>query len=344
MKYDAQLKEVHQLLANSKQILIALPVNPSVDELAAGLAIFLSLAESGKEPFIATEGVIRVGHSNLFGVGQIQNKLPQTSGGDFIITIGGVVVSDGNNEPTVPALEKIDWHAAGADFNLVFHVKPGQTFEPNRILPHFEGEGFDLIITVGAANLNDLGLIYSTQPDSFLKSKIINIDNDSSNLQFGAINLIDSSVSSISEMIYEVARTLNLVISPDTASNILSGIFATTDNLRASGSADTYEVVSLALRAGGQRPIFEAADETLVENEIAAPNKSSSSNLGFDLTQQLATSLGAPIGKVDEPADSETTQSDNQPSPEEVPSGERANTSPETDWLTPKIYNSKSLS
>src|SRR3990172_12578464 len=141
MKYEAQLSEVIRLLPSVQNVVIALPAEADVDELAAGLALFLSLEQAGKKTSIITEGVIRVGHTNLFGVGQIQNKIPQAEGGNFTVTLGGIVASD----KTVPSLQNLDWAPSGPqmqDLKLVFHVAPGQKFEPTFVTPTYEEGNF----------------------------------------------------------------------------------------------------------------------------------------------------------------------------------------------------------
>lgn len=342
MKYDSQLSEVIKLLPNSKNILISLPSDVTVDQLASGLALFLSLEQSGKTVSIVTEGVIKVGHTNLFGVGDVKDKLPEVKGGNLTITLGGIVAPD----KTVPALKKLDWSPTGSemkDLKLVFHVVPGQKFEPTFITPSYEGEGFDLIFTIGLENLNSLGSIYSNNALVFSNSYIINIDNKSGNSQYGTSNVIDTSVSSLSEMVAQVLPILGLPFEGDIATNILSGIFSATSNLQGNNvGADTYTTVAQALQTGGKKPLMDVKP---VQTEQAQSPKS----VGFDLNQILNVPV-APVTpeaspdnfpvptivssgieqKIDTPL----------PSPEETPMGEGVETvNPEADWLTPKIFN-----
>ncbi|MDO8498723.1 MAG: hypothetical protein Q7S44_02970, partial [bacterium] len=124
MKYDAQISGLTPALTGAQNILIALPSEVNVDLLASGLALYLSLEQAGKKAAIATEGIIRVEHTNLFGVGKISNTLPASQGGNFTISLGGVVGKDASGQSIVPALEKLDWAPQGLDLKLVFHVLP----------------------------------------------------------------------------------------------------------------------------------------------------------------------------------------------------------------------------
>lgn len=323
MKYDSQVDELKKLLPTAKNIVIGLPANCSVDHLAAGLALYLSLEQRQKEVNIVTEGPILVGHTNLFGVGQIQNKLPQTEGGNLTITLSGVAAADG----TVPTLEKLDWYTAGTDLNLVFHVLKGQRFEPTQITPHYQGSGFDLIFVLGSATLNNLGVIYQNNKQAFEGVHIVNIDRDQANTHFGSTNIIDAASSSLSEMVTYLLQSLQLPIDGDLSTNILNGIFAATAALTSNNvSADTFQAVAEALKGGGQRP--QTAGLVQPSTQPQAVGQSS--------TLPIQPMVFQTAEKQPEPT----------PSAEEKPTGEGVFSegevvSPEPDWLTPKVFTTK---
>ena len=105
MKYTQEISQIQPTLTPAQNILIVLPSEINIDKLASGLSLFLSLKTFGKNVSIVTEGIIRVGHSDLFGVGQVGSQITSTKGGDLTITLGGVVSPDGK----VPALQNLDW-------------------------------------------------------------------------------------------------------------------------------------------------------------------------------------------------------------------------------------------
>ncbi|MBI2334662.1 hypothetical protein HYU96_02575, partial [Candidatus Daviesbacteria bacterium] len=156
MKYDSQITELKNLLPTAKNILIALPVGADTDRLAAALSLFLIFEAQGKQVSVVSEDSMRVAQAHLFGVDHVQKTLPQTEGGNLTLTLEGVASPDG----TVPALEKLDWYAENNNLNLVFHVLAGQTFQPAKIVPRYQGSGFDLVFVIGAANLDSLGSLY----------------------------------------------------------------------------------------------------------------------------------------------------------------------------------------
>jgi nanoRNase/pAp phosphatase (c-di-AMP/oligoRNAs hydrolase) len=254
MKYEAQSQEIKRMLEGANKVLIALPVETDTDSLAAGLALFLTLQQAQKEVSIVTESTVRVSHTNLYGVGSIQSTLPQVAGGNMTLTLKGVGV---NGE--VPSVERLDYNTVGSDLNLVFLVKPGQKFEPIDISHNYETGNFDLIFTIGSISLDALGGMYKNNSNVFSQSPVVNIDIKALNQQYGVVNLGDSTVSSLSELVGQVIFDLQMPIEQDGSTNLLNGIFEATQNLSSDKvGADTYHIVAESIRKGGVKPAISA--------------------------------------------------------------------------------------
>ncbi len=344
-KYDIQLTELKNLLPGAKNILIALPANASNDNLAAGLALFLTLEASGKQITIVCDDTIKVGQSYLFGVDHIQKNIPLTEGGNLTLTLEGVAASDN----TVPALEKLDWFAENNSLNLVFHVLPGQTFQPAKIVPKYQGSGFNLIIVVGAVNLNALGNIYNQNLQVFSGTHIVNIDNQVGNTSFGQTNVLDTSASSLSEVMSSVITDLGFSLDADSASNILAGIFEATNNLTdTKATAETYMAVANCLRVGGRKPsVIATQAEFIPQQDLSSLIPKTEPQIP-EFTKASPITQGIPDFMIPPSVPPMTSQppsiSNDQPSPEERPAQEGViSETPEPDWLTPKIFKGSSL-
>lgn len=351
MKYDLQVSQTQPVIASAQNILIAIPTEVTIDRLASGLALYLSLKQTGKNVSIVTEGILTVGYTHLFGIGEVRNQLPQTSEGNYTITLGGVVAPDGK----VPALQNLDWSPVGptkADLKLTFHVMPGQKFEPTFATPAYEGGNFDLIIAIGISSWAALGSMYTNNPQVFGITQVLNIDNQANNAGFGSINLIDGSCAALSEIIGLVLPALSLPYASDIASNIIAGLFSATNNLQA-GDAETFEVMANAMRVGGQKP--SSIPNTAPMEPIATPAGSTPIWAQVPAEQPNSVSGNAPIPQGLDISPFLSPQNfsvdaapANQPEPqqsaEEVPQGEQAQTAtPEADWLTPKIFKSSKI-
>ncbi len=341
MKYDSQLSELKNLLPSSKNILIALPAGADIDKLAAGLSLFLTFESQGKQVSVVCEDTLTVGQSHLFGIDHVQKNIPSLgAGGNLTLTLEGVASSNG----TIPALEKLDWFAENNNLNLVFHVIPGQIFQPSRIVPKYQGSGFNLIFVVGAANLDSLGSVYRQTAQTFSGVHIVNIDSQN-NSQFGQTNVVDANASSVSEVTAQVLADLGINIDADTATNLLTGIFAATGNLTsAKVNADTYQVVANCLKLGGKKPDQAQASQAPTQPQLEALMQTLSPQSVIEpvtvppiVTQpvsgQTGPSFTQPIGG-----------STNTPSPEERPAGEGViSETVEPEWLTPKIFKGSNL-
>ncbi len=302
MKYDSQLGELRNLLPTAKNILIALPAGADIDKLAAGLALFLTFTSQGKEVSIVCEDTLTVGQSHLFGIDHVQKNVPALgAGGNLTLTLEGVASSSG----TIPALEKLDWSAENNNLNLVFHVIPGQIFQPSKIVPKYQGSGFNLIFVLGAANLDSLGSVYKQSAGSFTGVHVVNIDSQN-NSQFGQTNVVDTNASAVSEVLTQVLIDLGINVDADTATNLLAGIFSASNNLTSDKvNADTYQIISNCLKIGGRKP-----------GQVQVP------------TQPEISNFIQP----------------NTPSPEERPMQEGVvSETIEPEWLTPKIFKGSNL-
>jgi len=339
MKYDSQLNELKNLLPTAKSILITLPTGADIDKLAAGLALFLTLEAQGKQTSVVCDDNILVGQSHLFGVDHVQKNLPLTEGGNLTLTLEGVAASDG----TVPALEKLDWSAENNNLNLVFHVLPNQTFQPSRIIPRYQGSGFNLIFVVGAVNLNALGNTYQQNSSAFSGTHIVNIDTQAANTNFGQTNIVDTQASCLSEVLCSVIADLGFVLDTDSASNLLAGIFDATNNLLDSKvTAETYMAVANCLRVGGRKPSAATAPIQVRPAEVSVPQQPT-----YDwnaVSAAIGQSNRPQVQNVSEFTVPPVVSSTPQPSPEEQPFEEGVvSETIEPDWLTPKIFKGTSL-
>lgn len=348
MKYDAQLTELKTLLPTAKGILIALPSNANIDQLASALALFLTLEAQGKQVSIVSDDTIKVSESHLFGIDHVQKTLPSTDGGNLTLTLEGIAASDG----TVPALEKLDWFAENSNLNLVFHVLPGQTFQPAKIVPHYQGSGFNLIFVIGAVNLTALGNVYTSTTQAFSGTHLVNIDTQAANTSFGQTNVLDVNASSVSEVISNVLTDLGFALNADTASNLLAGIFEATNNLtNEKTNAETYLTVANCLRVGGRKPGIATPVISPLSISPApqqAPAYDWASLMPKDLPAIAPVIPAAPqIQTMIDMGDDHQVQIPPvqvSGSPEERPSGEGVvSETVEPEWLTPKIFKGSSI-
>lgn len=346
MKYEEQISQLKPVLQNTQSVLIVLPQTLTVDNLASGLSLALSIDASNKQSSVISSGDPLVSHSTLFGVGKVQKNLPSNGTGKFILTIGGVM--DENNQPL---LEKVDYSMDGDKLNLVFPIVSGKTFEPKEITPKFEGTNFELVFVVGVQSLEQLGEVYQKNQEVFSKAHLVNIDNNSGNSGFGTTKILDPEAGSLSEMLFQIIAGLGLEVNRDIAQNLLRGM---TGDLGSVGE-QTQQPAQLQSEDQPQteQPQVEQSQTdsnipSWAQTEPQIVESSSDQGSKFDFTQMykpnpepMNDNFTVPPVVDSGPGVEGTSEGEMQV--EQSHSGLEAEVEPEDDWLTPKVFGGKSI-
>ena len=240
------IEPVKSALASAKAILILLPQNPQLDAVAAGLALYLSLAQSGRQVNVGCASQMTVEFNRLYGVDKIS---PQIGNQNLVISF----------DYPEDSLEKVayDKDPANQKFRLTIEPKPGQTPpDANSVEFSYSGASADLIFVVGAGKLTDLGTIYQSEKALFEKDglTLINLTHIDRAESFGSVNLYDPTAAAACEITAAVLENLGLPLDQDIATNLLAGIEAATVNFtQGKLTADTFDTVAKLMRLGAQR-------------------------------------------------------------------------------------------
>jgi len=107
---------------------------------------------------------------------------------------------------------------------------------------------FDVYFIIDCSDMSRIGDELTSRIQSRL---IINIDHHVTNQQFADINWVDPDASSSSEMIYRLARRLQVKISPEAAECLYTGIFMDTGSFRQSNTtSDTLKTAGDLVELG----------------------------------------------------------------------------------------------
>ncbi|MFA5385057.1 MAG: hypothetical protein WC364_10410, partial [Eubacteriales bacterium] len=188
--FATTLEKAWQLIKEYKRILIVMPAAASGDVVASGLALRRAIRTIGANAdIIATEGASeRYNFLPDFATmsSQFQNL-------DLIIRVNC------KNTP----VDKVSYNIVDNTLNLV--VSPAQGgFRLEDVTPAFGKPNYDLIITLHTDALASLGEIVSAFPPLFKDNPIITIDYRASTTHFGLVNVVDTSCSSCSEVVYRL--------------------------------------------------------------------------------------------------------------------------------------------
>lgn len=258
MEQKPELQAIRQALDSAQSFLVVIPQNPSFDQMAASLSLYLSLKKMTKSGNIICPETMTVEFSSLVGVDQVAKEM---GGKNLVISFDYLQDS----------IEKVSYNVADNKFNLVIQPKAGfPPLDAKKVSYSFSGIEADIIFVTGAQKLTDLGSFYEEARNLFQEKPVVNLNLHSQNSQFGKINLIQPQASSYSEIVAMILKTLNFPSDEDIANNLLLGLKAGTDNFQSPQvTAETFEAAAFCLRSGARPP---GKEKTLAGKEKKPPS------------------------------------------------------------------------
>lgn len=127
----------------------------------------------------------------------------------------------------------------------------GGNFKDSDVSTGSEGYKYDLVITLGAANLESLGKVFTNHRDFFFQTPIINVDRSLLNENFGQLNIVESSLTSLAELSY---RLLKNNLDKDIMTALLAGMITATNSFQSPQTTpETLELASQLIIKGADR-------------------------------------------------------------------------------------------
>jgi len=230
-------------IEKSERPLIVFSADWNGDAVASSLALFLFLKKLKKEvEIVATSSAKSPVLSFLPASAEIKNSLDGLR--KFIISL----------DLSQTKIKQVKYTIEDKKLNFIISPEDGW-FKTEDISTSDSGFKHDLIITVGATDLESIGKIYESNIEFFFKTTIINIDCQASNEEFGQINLIDVNSAANAETIFNLIQEKQLdLIDEDIATCLLTGIISGTKNFRTPNlTPRTLLSTSKLISLGGRR-------------------------------------------------------------------------------------------
>lgn len=230
------------LINSAQEVLILLPSKPFMDQVAAGLSLYLSLSESGKSVSISCPAPMVTEYSRLIGVDKVTSDLGNKN----------LVISLKNYDAN--SVDKVSYDIVDNQFKLTISPKPGLKSPTNEQIDiNYSGASGDMVILIGGANDSHFPAI---SKEEFKTAKLIHIgtrlleilNNDLEVLSFA------KPASSTSEIVANLIKESAFPVNEDIATNLLAGIEEQSKNFQSSEvTADTFEIFAELLKIGGRR-------------------------------------------------------------------------------------------
>lgn len=290
---------IQEVITKGTNGVIIIPPNASADSVAAATTLYLALTKLNKNISVVCQNEVEF---EITAADKIQTQL--VSNGDHLVV--SFPYSDGS-------IDKVDYNIQGDKFNLIIAPRTGfPKVDPAQVKFSYTGGLLDFIIVIDSPTLNSLGTIYTDNQAQFQGKDIINIDRHLTNANYGTVNYVNKSASSLSEMVLSLLKDIQMEIDRDMATNLYMGIASATNNFTSySTNATTFETIASLLRLGAIKKTLKKAVPLVNTPRMPPPF------------------VAPPMGEF---ADNTKAieEVEKQPNPEGPPAPQ--------DWLKPKIF------
>lgn len=236
-------QQATEVINRSKSILVCLPLHPSSDAISSGLALLLALEKLGKRVrVVCSEFELPSNHSFLPKSDAIERELSNLR--QFIISV----------DITKAAIDELSYNIEGGKLNV--YLTPRDGFYEAKDVTTSTGEfAYNLAIIVDAGDLEALGPIAVNNAEFFYRTPILNIDHTAKNTMFGAVNLVDLTATSTSEIAFELIKAIGFnVLDEKIATTLLTGIISKTKSFQTpTVTPRSLAIASHLIAAGAKR-------------------------------------------------------------------------------------------
>lgn len=233
------LEQIQDQLKKNETVLICIGKNPEGDTIGSALGLALALKKMGKKVDVISPTALSPKYSFLPQAEFISHKLQGAR--DYVFSVD--IEKD--------KLQQLRYEVEDHKLKIFITAKNGE-LDKDRIQLESSRFNYDLIVVLGASDLEDLGNVYDENPELFYDIPVINIDHTPSNEFFGKINLVDVAVSSTAEIIYNIIAGLDeKLIDEEIATELLTGIIAETESFQNKNTTPKAFLAAAALIAKG---------------------------------------------------------------------------------------------
>lgn len=326
-------QRIKDLITQHQSIGVVVRSNPTLDEMAAGLGMYLVLTQMGKSASIASPTDPTVGLSNLVGIQKVGKSLGGGGkGGNLTVSFP---YKDGE-------IEKVSYTQENNQLNILVQAGPaGLSFKEQDVKFLQSGGGTmpSLLFAIGLPNL-EASVVNPNESNM----TVVNIDNKAENTKYGDVVVVSTRFSSVSEQVADFLTLLEpqIELDRDTAQNLFDGIsFATKDYTGANTSYLAFEMAGILMKKGATR--YKVPGATVAQGQQASQY--------FPPVNPIQPQpINQPVQSFN-PIQNQTTQQvgpqplnpvQNQQPTQNQPLQNQSNQAP-SDWLSPKVYKGSSI-
>lgn len=239
---NKNISSLKEKLSHTRSVLILLPPNPDSKIAFSAISLLLTLKQAGKQ--------VQLGCSDI---SNLQNKeIPHLKEIKSSVGTKNLIVNFKYQEKN---LDKVDYDIDDqGNFSLLIKPKKG-ALPPNtsHIEYSYSGANADLVFTVGINSLEELGQLYSEEKIYLDKVDIVSINHTNKPASFANFDFHQHSLSGITETTAALISQLELRLTEEVATLLISRIYFETNNLTSNSiSANTMKTLSYLMSHGGK--------------------------------------------------------------------------------------------
>jgi len=234
------IEELNKFLESSQRILLTGSQNASVDAISTAVSWSIFLSKQNKQVDLVFDGKLPK-LNFLPNKAKLYHELSNLSKFKIVLDISKTGVKQLSYDIKDNELE-------------IDIVPEGGLFEANDIRTEQGDYKYDLVIILGASNLELLGKTFSEHRYFFYNIPIINIDRSVMNENYGQLNIIETNATSLAEISYHI---LEKQLDKNMATCLLGGMIAATNSFQ------SPQVTSITLELASQL-IIQGADRAKI--------------------------------------------------------------------------------
>ena len=283
---EDQKQQLIQRLKEAKNVLVTVSKNPSVDQLSAAIGLAVALNRLDKHATAVFSGEI----PNTLQFLRPEETLEKTTDSlrDFIIALDK------------SKADKLRYKVE--DEVVRIFITPYHTAISERDLDFSQGEfNVDVVVALGVNQPQDLDEAVQAHGRILHDATVANLSLEGQS-EIGALNVVDTTASSLSEMVLDLVENLGKkILDVQIATALLTGIVATTERFSNDRTTPKTMSASAALMAAG-------ANQQLITTELEAPEPELDPVQAYDELAGVADQSGEEGYQPDQPVEPGTLE------------------------------------
>ncbi len=236
-------QQFEEMLKRCNRPVIVLSATASIDDFASAFAVRSFLKKINKPCEIVTKGGVAPSALKFLSTfSEVKSDLVNIRSLSLRVNIDHA------------KLEALSYAVEGRELVITVTPKTG-AWRNNDVRVICNDYSFDVIVVIGAPDKASFGGLELTYADFFLRTPMIVIDCSPANEQFGSINIVDVTATSVSEVCFDLLSSIDpALIDEAMGTALLAGMMSKTKSFRANNvSPKTLGAAQKLIEKGAKR-------------------------------------------------------------------------------------------